>query len=40
MLHNFMERLKDSRFKGQKYKPPKPDPETVHTVSYHEILGV
>jgi len=29
MLHKFMEHLKGSRFKGQKYKAPKPDPETA-----------
>jgi four helix bundle protein len=27
MIHKFMEHLKGSNFKGQKYKPPKPDPK-------------
>lgn len=27
MLHKFMEHLKGSKFKGQKYKKPQPDPE-------------
>ena len=27
MIHKFMEHLKGSQFKGQKYKPPKPDPK-------------
>ncbi|MBU4263190.1 MAG: four helix bundle protein [Proteobacteria bacterium] len=27
MIHKFMEHLKGSRFKGQKYKAPKPDPK-------------
>ena len=29
MIYKFMEHLKGSRFKGAKYKPPKPDPELV-----------
>jgi four helix bundle protein len=35
MLFNFMEYLKKSRFKGQKYKPPGPDKEMVE---FEELL--
>jgi hypothetical protein len=28
MIHKFMEHLKASKFKGQKYKPPETRPET------------
>ena len=35
MLHKFIEHLKSSRFKGNKYKTPKPDPELA---AFDELL--